>query len=608
MQVKCDGNQPCARCTKGNVECIFIKMIKRGPPKSYMEGVESRLQKVESVLRSIQRIPKESQYVSYSAPFTTDHVQRKLDRFTMNEIGQAIYVNDVYGRNDRLSAEEKRCVEPAVESELGMDPTTLAEIEPWIELYFEQVHRYLPIVYKPTWGQASPSRLLAFAMCAVAARWGSDSAGYADKLIPPGYTFYQKALGMLDDFFDVPRVSTVQALVLLVKYQENFQRVGYFHRSRAYLGIAARMCVDLGLSEWTGDSVEAEIGRRTFWATFIYDLLLSIEQGRASYFKDGPGGAGYASARPEESSAMEEAVMQFNGWIQLSKILGTTYSTVRQLTMDGEQTVREQCRLFSIHTHLENFYYEMSQEGQMSENVGMQDPSVGFLYLTYHFCVLMLHQAYGACPENSGLGFVTYPHRRLCYHAATSMTRIGEALKKRMRVDALALPIRGVQHVIYCLAAAATVHQQESILAEHAVAKDMAHRQRLQTVSLVQILSRHSPSVETLKYFHDPLPSFKNTARYPSVPRKARPVSMTFLENGRPMDPAYTPAPSLAPPRPRSGTWSDLPMSLYSEPIQSELVPQPTYNNPIPSMSNLFLMDPEESEEMTIDLHASPQF
>lgn len=53
LQVKCDGKQPCARCVKGSIECIFVKMTKKGPPKSYIEGVEGRLERVENSLKSI---------------------------------------------------------------------------------------------------------------------------------------------------------------------------------------------------------------------------------------------------------------------------------------------------------------------------------------------------------------------------------------------------------------------------------------------------------------------------------------------------------------------------------------------------------------------------
>ncbi|RCH95336.1 Protein sds23 [Rhizopus stolonifer] len=611
------------------------------------------------------------------------------DRFTINEIGQAVYVNDLHTRADKIPNKNNIraninnydtqpdissvCdsplssaaasfssnffpVETSIKDHLGADKKTLAEAEPLIEKYFEHVHKYIPMIHKPSFLKQMqsttnpPSRLLLFTMCAVASRWSLEHGGYnVDKLIPPGYTYYQKALGLLDDFFDIPRVSTIQALVLLVKYQEYFQRVGYFHRSHAYLGIAARMCLDLGLSDVDGENIEAEIGKRTFWATFIYDLLMSIEQGRATYFDASKCASGYPSATPDESSALEDAVINQNTFIQLCKILSVIYSVVRRFTIrkqtqgdhrTREQTIEEQSWLFSIHTHLENFYYEISQDPQYSIGEGqiIQDPFVGFLHLTYHFCVILLHQNYveGSLDTNE-YDFIPYTHRKFCCDAASSITIIAESLKRRFPVDAFVLPIRGAQHVIHCLSAATTIHQYESLHSDLAITKDMAHRQRLLTLSLVQILSRHSPSLETLKYFNDPLDSSHSVKKRPtsacyqtssrSIPgssRKARPVSMTFLENqtGWPTDVStnslYQQMPNRypQPQRPRSVTWSDLAcMELQTRVLSyppneqtNDNLPSPTYYpeqqmyNPIPSMSDLFLMDSEENQDTAMEM------
>ncbi|KAG1222214.1 hypothetical protein G6F35_005451 [Rhizopus arrhizus] len=674
-------------------------LVHDGPPKTYIESVENRLQRVENALKSVATpvigkllegsLKNEDSVdlvteVSISAPYTTDYLNSQIDRFTINEIGQAIYVNDLYTRVDRIPPNNKSIrsyyydtqpdissvsdsprssaatsfssnffpLETPIKEHLGADKKTISEMEPLIEIYFDHVHKYIPMIHKPSFMKQlqgtgnPPSRLLLYAIGAVASRWTVDRADY-NKLIPPGYTYYQKALGSLDDFFNIPRVSTIQALILLVKYQEYFQKVGYFHRSYAYLGIAARMCFDLGLSDADGDSIEAEVGKRTFWVAFTYDLLMSIEQGRATYFDASKCATSYPSATAEETSVLEDAIMNQNAFIQLCKILSVTYSVVRRFTVrqqvqgnqrTKEQTIEEQSWLFSIHTHLENFFYEISQDpqGSFGESQMLQDPYIGFLYMTYQFCVILLHRNYiERTLDVNEHDFIPYPHRNLCYNAAASITNIVETLQQRFPLDVFILPIRGVQHVIHCLAAAGTVHQYELLHTEDSAAKDVARRRHVLTLNMTQSLSRHSPSLETLKFFNTPIHSlrrrpmsacFHDNSNTSGSNRRARPVSMTFLENqtgwmaGNAAYPMQQMANrySYSQQQPSIG-WPGLAyLDLQNGPLVSypfseqqgneELSSPINYQeqqmqyNPIPSMNDLFLIDSEENQDTVMEM------
>ncbi|KAG2175040.1 hypothetical protein INT43_006102, partial [Umbelopsis isabellina] len=53
-KVKCDGAQPCQRCSKNDIQCVFAKLPpKRGPPKQYVEVLETRLRLIEKALMEI---------------------------------------------------------------------------------------------------------------------------------------------------------------------------------------------------------------------------------------------------------------------------------------------------------------------------------------------------------------------------------------------------------------------------------------------------------------------------------------------------------------------------------------------------------------------------
>ncbi|KAI9282743.1 fungal-specific transcription factor domain-containing protein [Sporodiniella umbellata] len=654
-----------------NVECVFVKIPRKGPPKSYMESVENRLHRVENALKStgdpnIQKLfnrslemdcqATEASSVSISAPYTTDHFNLQIDRFTINEIGQSVYVNDIRLRDDRIHPPKNNfhcdtqfdtttstCNSPLsstgasfsshpmatdipIREYLEADKHTLSQADPLIGIYFEYVHKHIPMIHKKTFmtqmsgALNTPSRLLVYAMCAVASKWSPDQKSYSgNNLIPPGYPYYQKALGLLDEFFDVPRVSTIQALVLLVKYQEYFQRVGYFHRSYAYLGIAARMCLDLGLPEIEGDGVEAETGKRTFWAVFTYDLFMSIEQGRTTYFDTLKCNAGYPTVTTDEGPMYEDIIANQSTFIQLAKILSITYSilrrfTIRKKSQDNQltqsQIIEEQSSLFSIHTHLENFFYEISQDSFVEPQTA-QDPYIGHIYITYYFCIILLHQGYMETQlDKTEFNFMPYPHQRLCVNAAYNITRIVESLQKKFPVYVFTLPIRGVQHAIHCLSIAANIHQYEMLHTEDPVAKSTANGMYIATMHMVQMLSMQSPSLETVKYFSEqhrrrPTSVYLRDKSSPlGTSRKPRPASMTFLETQTNWPQANTIEPfnTFYPQQqPQSDTFSD--MDLQNQDLLSYSFGQSPYDqyNPIPNMSELFLADKDDNQATKIE-------
>lgn len=52
--MKCDGAYPCQRCNKNETPCVFAKLPpKRGPPKQYVEILETRLKLIEKALKEI---------------------------------------------------------------------------------------------------------------------------------------------------------------------------------------------------------------------------------------------------------------------------------------------------------------------------------------------------------------------------------------------------------------------------------------------------------------------------------------------------------------------------------------------------------------------------
>ncbi|KAI8391023.1 fungal-specific transcription factor domain-containing protein [Radiomyces spectabilis] len=587
-KVKCDGVQPCGRCRKSDADCVFAKQPpKRGLPRQYMELLEARLQLVERALRTIdgpaRRIlddaltlnPQRFQDTNTTNDDTTDTTiqednrsrgvssaapcYRAEDRFLVNEIGQALYVHDYQGRVDRIPSmedlngsavsESSRYSSTAAElseaaatataslSSLPMvkEPDTKkmesagfpGEIPPaLLEAYFVHVHKYAPMIHKPSFDPQitlrydPPSKLLLYAMCAVASRWVADPSQHAPPM-PPGFPFYQRAFALIDEYLDVPRVSTIQALVLLTKYQEHYRRLGFFNRSGLFLSIAVRMCNDLGLSRLDtmheGMSIsEWETRKRTFWMTFMYDILTSIEQGREPYFGSVECTTELPQVTNDEKGSLEETVVQYNSMFQLCKILSSIYHMSRRVagrqqvqanTRTVRQVVEEQGRLFVLHTHLENLLHELppgltyvptqDMETYPAEKHPITDAFVGFFHMTYNFSVILLHRHYVLHPfPDTEFNLQSYEHRSLCAAAASNITNITESLMEKKSRDVFSYSTRGIQHAIHCVAMAATIHRFEMTTCGEGGTNEKAKQQYLKSLHLLNRLAVDSPAIE----------------------------------------------------------------------------------------------------------------
>lgn len=95
-----------------------------------------------------------------------------------------------------------------------------------------------------------------------------------------GYSYYESAFSLLDESLDMPRVSTVQALLLMVKFQEQVRSSGYQFRIQLLIDMAYRICHTFNLTHrWNQDPIHVELGIRVIWAVYAYTTSFSIEQG-----------------------------------------------------------------------------------------------------------------------------------------------------------------------------------------------------------------------------------------------------------------------------------------------------------------------------------------
>ena len=198
--------------------------------------------------------------------------------------GQALYVPDHLMRVDRIESVHPADLEhePLASSQPTLpihDVSNFSSIRfDLIQLYFDHIHPSLPFASRSLFTQPQPPALLLYAIYAVASKFLVQHSNANE---PPGWSYYTAALSLLDTLLDVPRLSTVQALILLAKYHEFLYRPGFFWRTKFFIQLAMQMANNLGLPKKLPTSMESSVSRhqleersRTFWAVYIYNVLL----------------------------------------------------------------------------------------------------------------------------------------------------------------------------------------------------------------------------------------------------------------------------------------------------------------------------------------------
>ncbi|KAF9166910.1 hypothetical protein DFQ26_006437 [Actinomortierella ambigua] len=205
-----------------------------------------------------------------------------------------------------------------------------------LDIYFNSVHTFLPVLHKPSFmtlcgdGDFSVPPFLLMCICAVAARHATEAelSEIPELVNLQHHALYDHARTLLDTYIDVPRLSTVQGLLLLAFYQTKEKRPGHFFRIRMYLNQATRMALDMGYPRTLRTLKDSPLSRN------------GTGQSTLSKVGDAP-----AKDTPEKRAILHlECRLAWLGCYFLdglsSSIMGQDYC-VQSVTLDTRQLIKE---------------------------------------------------------------------------------------------------------------------------------------------------------------------------------------------------------------------------------------------------------------------------
>ncbi|KAI8387039.1 fungal-specific transcription factor domain-containing protein [Blakeslea trispora] len=491
-KVRCDGAQPCARCQKSSTECVFSNVTpKRGPPKQYLEPFESRLKAIDAVLQALEisskktSSPENDCFLKTSGPVVETNTH--LD---VTYTGQALYIQDNPMRLDRI--EPIHHVDLGQEHHTPLQLTLPAQGSPnfsnirfdLIQLYFDHIHPSLPFASRSLFTQSQPPILLLYSIYAVASKFLAQQPNSNE---PPGWSYYTAALGSLDILLDVPRLSTVQALLLLAKYHEFVYRPGFFWRTKFFVQLAMQMASNLGLPRSLPNNLESSISRhqlearsRTFWAVYTYHVLMSIEQGLELNLQSQECTVNYPHVLSDEFDSDVNAVLDFY-W--LSKVVHVQAAVIQFLRNRLKDTTDKEMDQFR---DIENMLMRIEASMPHVEN---SNKNASFVQLMYHLTSLLLYRPYASIGNNDSCS-PSVPHAASrCLNSASSMAKIIDQVLTRYGSNAFNDLTRSNQQIVYCLSVAITV-VRELQRTHH------AHEVYEKISSLLQLMATKSPATE----------------------------------------------------------------------------------------------------------------
>ncbi|KAH7105100.1 fungal-specific transcription factor domain-containing protein [Auriculariales sp. MPI-PUGE-AT-0066] len=348
-KMKCDGpdqdDHVCSRCNELSEPCVYTNSVKREreTPKSYVEGLEMRLARAERLLR--QHCPKvdlmrelgaftmtpltQSRYTYGCNTETwcfTDEVEsgtQTVDPLQSYGVEELLYSTSSYmcsalpcgPRPDvNITDATHRFVkrpsfwetpEHEFRGEMAESRTLDAELPPpdelatLVQLYFERVNTYYPLLHRPLFEQQlareeslSDSHFVALVLlvCALGDAFmpgsSTESSGNAE---PAGWRFFKHIEPLLRvPPPTTPRLVDLQVFAFACLYLATTEV--RFSTAWNLLGMAIRLAIHAGAHRRKSYKKEPnlidELWKRTFWALILMDRCTCFALGRPTGIPD----------------------------------------------------------------------------------------------------------------------------------------------------------------------------------------------------------------------------------------------------------------------------------------------------------------------------------
>ncbi|ATY62568.1 Fungal transcriptional regulatory [Cordyceps militaris] len=418
--------------------------------------------------------------------YTTDSYQQQdladlLGTLKLDELGTAPYL--------RNKASFRRGEEPAVEddddygglppilsgsgSKIRIPPELMPDEETalhYFELYFTHVHPYVPVLHKPhiyhQWRHARDtiSPLILEAIFAIGGRLAEEPA--------MGQQWLGLASRHADAFMDTPRLSTLQALLMILKAREGAPKRGYFFRSWMTVVQCVQMAKDLGLDEHFDDhedGIDCEHNptdchlRTRIWLTvFACEVMVGTPQGRHDLSVNMDS---VDFTIPKRMPGVDETEYQvsrnFVYFVRIVRNIRTMSSTYARLRKRKDWGIDPEFQ--ELNKTITSYVSDLPADLAISFPSDNSPPwlpnsFIGNLH-SYHYLVIILYNRPQLSFLDPNINHVAWKQHMLqSYNAAKAICRLQEAIISNFGLSGLQCMQRGFSFTVYAGLSCIVIH------------------------------------------------------------------------------------------------------------------------------------------------------
>ncbi|RKU48254.1 hypothetical protein DL546_005388 [Coniochaeta pulveracea] len=421
---------------------------------------------------------------SQASAYNQGDLSDLLGSLNVNEAGTAPYLNSKMRRKTGdleepvlEDADDYKSALPPLATGPGLKIRIPPELMPdeetcihYFDLYFQHVHPYVPVLDKQQFYQQwhsnreSLSPLIIEAVFAIAGRLADEPS--------QGQQWLALATRHADSFMDVPRLSTLQALLILLKAREAAPKRGYYYRSWMSIVQCVQMGKDLGLDEHheiheDGQSCgfpPAECGLRTrIWQTiFVCEVMIGSPQGRTDLQVD-PETVDFNVPRPlpGEDPSEYNVSRNFVYFIRIVKNISrmnTIYARLKRTKEWGVDPEFVQLKP-ALHAWLTELPPDLAITFPADGSPPWpSSPFVGNLHSYYYLSLILFHRPTLAFLDPNGADGQWKEHMLICYNAAKMLCRLQEGMLQYYDLTGLQCMQRGINFTIYAILGCIVLH------------------------------------------------------------------------------------------------------------------------------------------------------
>ncbi|PYH28290.1 Zn(II)2Cys6 transcription factor [Aspergillus neoniger CBS 115656] len=344
------------------------------------------------------------------------------------------------------------------------------EVMNYFKIYFDDIHPYVPVIHRShlyyQWQheRSSISPLLLEALFACAGRLSDDPA--------QGAQWLALANRHESSFMDEPRLSTIQALLLLLKARESRPKKGYYYRSWQTVKTIISMAKDLDIHEHNNlhtegrscdlNPVECLVQTRVWQALLVVEVMIGAPQGRSDYGVDHEtvNTSPTLDIRGLDQFEMDRS-RQYAYFVRNARhirIIADIYHKIKkQKDWGANPKFVEKNPLFT------DWLQSLPPDLQVNYPPDGSPPwipshFVGNMHSHCHLGIILLHRPQLIASKSFAAGGGWKMHMALCYSSAKYLCRLQEAILNRFGLSGLLFMQRGINFTIYTILTCTMLH------------------------------------------------------------------------------------------------------------------------------------------------------